>query len=188
MSTACASSFTAQAPSRNRARIRIRLGVASACIACATCAAVAASIVDRLACLRTPWLTAVTIADRVFSHSCVTIRRTETMTSASGGRRLVVIAVCSAPALVLTSAAAAHSSISPPVAKAKTLQQFTLEVQAEKENARTTRVEVAFPDGFNVETFPATPGWKRSEFRQGSGDQAPVQSVIWSGSEKSPRA
>ena len=88
------------------------------------------------------------------------------MTSPSASRRVLVVLACSALALVLTSAAAAHSSISPPIAKAKTLQQFTLEVQAEKENARTTRVEVTFPDGFNVETFPATLGWKRSEFRQ----------------------
>ena len=109
------------------------------------------------------------------------------MTSRKTSRRLVVMLVCSALALVLTSAAAAHSTISPPVAKAKTLQQFTLEVQAEKESARTTRVEVSFPDGFNVETFPATPGWKRSEVRQGSGEEAPVQRVIWSGSEKSAR-
>ncbi len=110
------------------------------------------------------------------------------MTSRSTSRRLLVALVCLALALVFTSAAAAHSSISPPIAKAKTLQQFTLEVQAEKQDARTTQVEVTFPDGFNVETFPATPGWKRSEVRQGSGEEAPVQSVVWTGSEKSARA
>src|SRR5215204_1931970 len=91
------------------------------------------------------------------------------MTSRKTSRRLVVMLVCSALALVLASAAEAHSSISLPVAKAKTLQQFTLEVQAEKENARTTRVDVAFPDGFNVETFPATPGWKREAQRVQAG-------------------
>src|SRR6266545_3997908 len=82
----------------------------------------------------------------------------DTMTSRSTSRRLLVALVCLALALVFTSAAAAHSSISPPIAKAKTLQQFTLEVQAEKQDARTTQVEVTFPDGFNVETFPARRG------------------------------
>jgi len=91
-------------------------------------------------------------------------------------------------ALTIVSNAAAHSSISPPVAKSKTLQQFTLELQAEKENATTTRVEVTFPDGFHVETFPATPGWKRSAITVGSGEEAAVRRVVWTGTEPSPDA
>ena len=90
--------------------------------------------------------------------------------------------------LAFASNAAAHSSISPPVAKANTLQQFTLDVQAEKTDAVTTRVEVDFPDGFHVETFPASPGWKRSEVVRGSGEEAAVQRVVWTGREASPDA
>ena len=91
-------------------------------------------------------------------------------------------------ALAIVSSAAAHSSISPPVAKSKTLQQFTLEVQAEKEDAVTTRVEVTFPDGFEVETFAASPGWKRSEVTERTGEKAPVRRVVWTGRETSPGA
>jgi len=97
-----------------------------------------------------------------------------------------VVAVAAAlGALTIVASAAAHSSISPPVAKIKTLQQFTLELQAEKEDATTTRVEVTFPDGFDVETFPATPGWKRSAVTAGSGEEALVRRVVWTGREPS---
>ncbi|HLM36504.1 MAG TPA: DUF1775 domain-containing protein [Gaiellaceae bacterium] len=91
-------------------------------------------------------------------------------------------------ALAIASNAAAHSSISPPVAKIKTLQQFTLELQAEKDDAVTTRVEVTFPDGFDVETFAATPGWRRTEATQGTGEEALVRRVVWNGREASPDA
>ena len=90
--------------------------------------------------------------------------------------------------LAFVSKAAAHSSISPPVAKANTLQQFTLDVQAENPDAVTTRVEVDFPDGFHVETFPAAPGWKRSEVTEGSGEEAAVRRVVWTGREPSADA
>src|SRR5215211_8661255 len=94
-------------------------------------------------------------------------------------------------ALALVANAAAHSSISPAAAKTKTLQPFTLELQAEKEDAVTTRVEVTFPEGFDVETFAASPGWKRTEVSEGGGE-APVRRVYsdgevedWSGPEGS---
>ena len=89
-------------------------------------------------------------------------------------------------ALALASGAMAHSSISPPVTKAETLQPFTLELQAEKENARTTRVEVTFPRGFNVETFAASPGWKQTAVSAGSDKDARTLRVVWTGGESSP--
>lgn len=98
----------------------------------------------------------------------------------------VAMTVCM---FAFVSNAAAHSSISPPVAKTNTLQQFTLDLQAEKPDAVTTRVEVDFPDGFHVETFPAVPGWKRSAVTKGSGEEeAAVRRVVWTGREASPDA
>ena len=102
-------------------------------------------------------------------------------------KRYLALGAAVPTAFVLASGAWAHSSINPPVAKAKTLQPFTLELQAEKENARTTRVEVTFPEGFNVETFPARPGWKRTAVTEGDGEEGRVLRVVWTGGEPTPR-
>ncbi len=95
----------------------------------------------------------------------------------------------SSPALVSAAAAAlllpahawAHATVSPPVAKSKDLQQFTLSVPTEKEGAKTTKIELTVPDGFAVDSFEPEQGWKRSVQAQGSGEQAVVQRVTWAG-------
>ena len=74
-----------------------------------------------------------------------------------------------------------------PSLRRKTLQQFTLEVQAEKEGARTTTVELSVPGGFNIESFADTPGWKRQVTSEGSCEEAHAQRVVWTGAEKSGR-
>ena len=73
-------------------------------------------------------------------------------------------------ALAFTASASAHAVVSPPVAKSKTLQQFTLSVPTEKENAITTAIELTVPDGFAIDSFepPATP-WKQEVQAKGSG-------------------
>jgi uncharacterized protein YcnI len=68
-------------------------------------------------------------------------------------------------ALAFTSAAWAHARVSPPVALANQLQQFTLAVPTEKENARTTAVALTPPKGFAIDSFFPAPGWTRSESR-----------------------
>lgn len=102
------------------------------------------------------------------------------------------LAVATLGSLVFAAGAAAHSSVNPAVAKAKTLQPFTLELQAEKEDAVTNRVEVTFPEGFHVETFAAAPGWKREVVAEESGEEGEgeehgdIRRVIWTGREASP--
>ena len=87
-----------------------------------------------------------------------------------------------AAALMFSGVAWAHAIVSPPVAKAKTLQQFTLSVPTEKENAFTTKIELTVPSGFAIDSFePATDGWKQQVQSTGSGDNAVVQSVTWTG-------
>src|SRR5215212_9440249 len=90
------------------------------------------------------------------------------------------LALCGA----FAGSAAAHSSISPAVAQTETLQQFTLDLQAEKEVAFTNKVQVTFPDGFNVETFAASPGWRLNTVHEGIGEQENVTSVTWTGREQ----
>jgi uncharacterized protein YcnI len=84
-------------------------------------------------------------------------------------------------ALAITAGASAHALMSPAVAKAKVLQQFTLSVPTEKENARTTKIELTPPAGFSIDSFAPSPGWKRDVQSSGSGEEAVIQRVTWSG-------
>jgi uncharacterized protein YcnI len=87
-----------------------------------------------------------------------------------------------AVALVVAAAADAHAIMSPAVAKANALQQFTLSVPTEKEGLTTTKVELDVPPSFAIDSFEPPPtGWTQQTQAKGSGEEAVVQSVIWSG-------
>jgi uncharacterized protein YcnI len=75
----------------------------------------------------------------------------------------------------------AHAVVSPPVALSGKLQQFSLSVPTEKEGATTTKIELDLPAGFSIDSYEAAPGWKREVTSKGSGDNAVVQKVIWTG-------
>jgi uncharacterized protein YcnI len=83
--------------------------------------------------------------------------------------------------LVFADAAFAHAIVSPPVAKAKVDQQFTLSVPTEEEGATTIEIELTVPDGFSIDSFEPSPGWKREEQATGSGEEKTIQKVTWSG-------
>lgn len=95
--------------------------------------------------------------------------------------RLGLLALASATALVVAAAASAHAIVSPPVALAGHAQQYTLSVPTEEEGATTTRVELTVPAGFAIDSFEPTPGWTRRVQSTGSGEDAVVQKVTWSG-------
>src|SRR5437899_2018384 len=96
-------------------------------------------------------------------------------------RRAVVFAAAATGALALVPAAFGHATVSPPVAKAKVLQQFTLSVPTEEEGATTTSIELTVPSGFAIDSFEPEPGWKRSEQATGSGEEKVIQKVTWTG-------
>ena len=60
-------------------------------------------------------------------------------------RRAVVLATVAAVSLVLAQTAFAHAILSPPVAKSKVLQQFTLSVPTEEANSTSTQIELTVP-------------------------------------------
>jgi len=97
------------------------------------------------------------------------------------GRLLLAAAVAATVSLVGAASAFAHARISPPVALSKSLEVFTLAVPTEKEGAATTKVVLTVPAGFSIDSFVPSPGWKRSMQQSGSGENAVVQSVTWSG-------
>jgi len=100
----------------------------------------------------------------------------------AGRRRLpTALAVAVATALVTASAAAAHARISPAVSLANELQLYSLAVPTEKENATTASIVLTLPQGFSIDSFVPSPGWKRQVQQKGSGEDAVVQKVTWTG-------
>jgi uncharacterized protein YcnI len=95
-------------------------------------------------------------------------------------RAAVLLAVLVA-ALAASSSAWAHAHVSPPVVLAKESQVFTVAVPTEKEDAQTTKVELTPPEGFSIDSFADAPGWKRDVQSTGSGEEAVIQKVTWSG-------
>jgi uncharacterized protein YcnI len=105
------------------------------------------------------------------------------MTVEKARHRRVTVAVAGALiASGLTAAdAGAHAVVSPPVAEKGVLQQFALSVPTEKEKATTTKIELDLPSGFNIDSYEPAPGWKRQVTAKGSGEDATVQKVVWTG-------
>jgi uncharacterized protein YcnI len=91
------------------------------------------------------------------------------------------VALCAALALVLAGSAYAHAGLSPGVVKTKAGQEFTLTVPTEEEGTTTTTVQLTAPDGFSIFGFEDSPGWKREEVTEGSGEERTIRQVTWSG-------
>lgn len=51
----------------------------------------------------------------------------------------------------------------------------------EKEGATTTKVVLTVPPGFSIDSFVASPGWTRDVQQTGSGEEAVIQKVTWTG-------
>lgn len=96
-------------------------------------------------------------------------------------RRTLVLAAAAVASLAVAAEASAHARISPPIVQAKESQLFTLAVPTEEEGATTTRVELTPPPGFGIDSFAPSPGWKRTVQSSGSGEEAVVQKVTWTG-------
>jgi uncharacterized protein YcnI len=98
-------------------------------------------------------------------------------------RKLVITTVAVATtALVFAAVASAHAIMSPAVAKAKVLQQFTLSVPTEKEGVTTTKIELTVPSSFAIDSFEPPPaGWTQRTQSTGSGEETVVQKITWVG-------
>jgi uncharacterized protein YcnI len=97
------------------------------------------------------------------------------------GRRRFALPLAILAALVFCSGAWAHAEMSPSVALAKHLQLFSLAVPTEEANATTTEIELTVPQGFGIDSFVPTLGWKRQVQQTGSGENAVIQKVTWAG-------
>jgi uncharacterized protein YcnI len=83
---------------------------------------------------------------------------------------------------LLPAAASAHARVSPPVSVAGKLQLYSLAVPTEKSGATTTTIAMTVPAGFGIDSFaPPPPGWHMQLRQTGSGDNAVITQVTWTG-------
>jgi len=99
----------------------------------------------------------------------------------AAARRTTVAALAILVPLIVAAPAWAHAAISPPVAKTGVLQQFTLAVPTEEENATTTTIQLTVPDGVEIDSFEPAPGWTRTVNATGTGESAVIHQVTWTG-------
>ncbi len=96
-------------------------------------------------------------------------------------RGAAVAAVVAVTGLVFASVASAHARVSPAVSLSKALQLYSLAVPTEKANLTTTKIVLSVPKGFGIDSFAPTPGWKQQIQQTGSGDNAVITTVTWTG-------
>jgi len=96
-------------------------------------------------------------------------------------RTLAATTVAIVVALAFASGAFAHARVSPPVSLAKQLQLYSLAVPTEKENLTTTKIVLTVPSGFGIDSFVPSPGWHQVVQATGTGEDAVIQKVTWTG-------
>ena len=95
-------------------------------------------------------------------------------------RKLALLAATLGAAVVAPSAWA-HAHVQPTTVLAKQDNVFALTVPTEKEGTTTTAVELTPPEGFTIDAFAPSPGWKRQVETTGSGENTRITKVTWSG-------
>jgi uncharacterized protein YcnI len=94
------------------------------------------------------------------------------------GRLTVALVVAGAACLFTATAAFGHARVLPAEALAGgTL--FALSVPNEKETARTNKVVLTVPEGFNIGLFSESSGWTRDVETTGPGEEETVSKVTW---------
>jgi uncharacterized protein len=98
-------------------------------------------------------------------------------------RPIVRAAVAAAAAgLLLPAVASAHARISPAVSVKDELQLYSLAVPTEKSGLTTTKIVMTVPAGFGIDSFvPPPPGWHQQVQQTGSGNNAVINRVTWTG-------
>ena len=94
---------------------------------------------------------------------------------------LLVLVAALALALAVAASASAHARLSPDVSVANQLQLYSLAVPTEKEGVTTSKVVLTVPAGFSIDSFVPAPGWHRELQQTGSGENAVIQKVTWTG-------
>ena len=88
-----------------------------------------------------------------------------------------LIGLLAVPALAL-----GHARVSPAVSVSGQLQLYSLAVPTEKAGVTTSKIVFTVPSGFGIDSFvPPPAGWHQQVQSTGSGEDAVVQKVTWTG-------
>src|SRR5438105_3450045 len=95
----------------------------------------------------------------------------------------IALALVAAVSVALVAAVGVfvHARVSFLVSLSNELQLYSLAVLTEKEAKTTTKVVLTVPQGFSIDSFVPSVGWKRVEQSTGSGENAVIQRVTWTG-------
>jgi uncharacterized protein YcnI len=97
-------------------------------------------------------------------------------------RLVQTVSIVGAVSLLAPAAALAHARVSPAVSLKGEQQLYSLAVPTEKENATTSKIVMTVPSGFAIDSFvPPPPGWTQRVSQAGSGEEAVVTQVTWTG-------
>jgi uncharacterized protein YcnI len=96
-------------------------------------------------------------------------------------RHILVLAAAVLVGGTFATAAWAHARVSPAVSLSNELQLYSLAIPTEKAGLTTSQIVLTVPKGFSIDSFVPSPGWKRVVKSTGSGDNAVVQKVTWTG-------
>ncbi|MBV8599889.1 MAG: DUF1775 domain-containing protein, partial [Actinobacteria bacterium] len=81
----------------------------------------------------------------------------------------------------VAAGASAHARMNPSISLANELQLYSLAIPTEEANAFTTKIQLTLPKNFSIDSFVPSPGWKRVEQQTGTGDNAVITQVTWTG-------
>lgn len=93
-----------------------------------------------------------------------------------------IVAVALTAMLVLPAIASAHARVSPAVSLSGKLQLYSLAIPTEKAGLTTSKIVLTVPSGFGIDSFAPPPaGWHQRTKSTGSGEDAVVEQVTWTG-------
>ncbi len=98
------------------------------------------------------------------------------------GRAALAVVALTGAGMLLPALASAHARVSPPDSVKGKLQLYSLAVPTEKSGLTTSKLVMTVPSGFGIDSFaPPPPGWRQQVQQSGSGDNAVVTRVTWTG-------
>lgn len=97
-------------------------------------------------------------------------------------RKIVLLAAVAAFSFLSVGAASAHVTVNPSSAPKGGFAKLTFRVPNERDDASTTKLEVAFPAGADIEfvSVKPVPGWTFTVAKE------PTTTIVWSGGKIGP--
>lgn len=96
-------------------------------------------------------------------------------------KKLLFMAILFCSVILSSAVASAHVVVNPAEVETGAFQTFTVSVPNEKETNATIDVKLEIPPGLEHVSPTIKPGWNINVEKQGTGEEAVVKSISWSG-------